>query len=141
MESDQVEKFTQFLDDKIDLSQVVVSSKAIILVGHNPDFEPNRQAVDHVMTLIGSRILTCESLRWGFVSRKDYVGYRFMIYLPTTNHSVTTDELLGALKHNSKPSVERTEIKPAHLWGRILVWLGVRKRRYDICINGSHYEV
>lgn len=139
--SESIDQLTQFLDEKIELAKVVVSSEAIVLVSHNAHAEPNRQVIDHVMTLFGARILTCDSLRWGFVPHEDCDGYLLTIYLPTTVQAVTPAVMFDALKQNGKPAFDRIEIKPPHIWGKLLVWVGARKRKYRVTINGAQYEM
>lgn len=61
------------------------------------------------MTLVGVRMLTCDSLKWGFVPDNDCDGYKFVIHLPIVHQLISKEKLFDALKNNSKPSIERVE--------------------------------
>lgn len=141
LENGQIELFLQFLKSNIELLKVELSSEAVVVVAHGVAMSPNRKVVDHIVTLIGARILICNSLRWGFAPTSNLEGYKFTIYLPTAVRPKTPEEIFDALKQNDKPLIERKEIEPPHFLGKLLVWLGLRKRKYSITINGADYTL
>lgn len=128
---DDFEEFSLFLDEKVRLAEIEPGGNAIILIRRSPCNKTKCLQVEHIITLVAARILTCSTLYWSFIEDEKIPEseYRALITLPiNTTASFSNEELFQKIAQNARPAISSQHEVQTVLWQKILKWLRIKRK-------------